>query len=60
MQYLEEEGFDATYFPRGDGGKGYRDKLAHLPDDLELGESFAIMGMYIQFRDTRQDSPGLR
>lgn len=43
LQHLREEGFDATYLPHGPGGKAYRDTLAHLADDLELGEYYAII-----------------
>ncbi|KAK3058123.1 hypothetical protein LTR09_001201 [Extremus antarcticus] len=43
LQHFIEEGFDATYLPRGGGGKPYRDELARLNDDLELGESYAIV-----------------
>ena len=45
LQYFIEEGFDATYLPRGAGGKPYREKLADLSSDLELGESYAIVGI---------------
>jgi hypothetical protein len=47
LQRFEDEGFDVTYLPRGNGGKAYRDKLKSLPDDLELGESYSIVGMRI-------------
>ncbi|CAK4033153.1 Hypothetical predicted protein [Lecanosticta acicola] len=42
-QYFKEEGFDVTYLPWNNGGKAYRNALAHLPDDLELGESYAVV-----------------
>lgn len=44
IQYLQEEGFDATYLPYGNGGKAYKDELKHLADDLELGENYAVVG----------------
>lgn len=44
IKYFKEEGFDVTYLPFGKGGKDYRDRLKHLQDDLELGESYAIVG----------------
>lgn len=33
-----------TYLPWKGGGKAYRNVLSHLPDDLELGESYAVVG----------------
>ena len=47
MQHFFEEGFDVTYLPRGNGGKGYNDKLKRLAEDLELGENYAIVGVYV-------------
>ena len=45
LSHLKDEGFDAIYMPFSGNVKAYKDKLAHLPDDLELGESFAIICM---------------
>lgn len=45
LRSFEDEGFDVTYFPYNGGGKPYREKLANLANDLELGESYAIVGM---------------
>ena len=45
MQHFKEEGFDVTYLPHGQGGKAYTDELKHLGSDLELGESYAIVGI---------------
>lgn len=44
VQHFIEEGFDVTYLPHGNGGKAYIDHLRRLADDLELGESYAIVG----------------
>ena len=44
LSHLKQEGFDATYIPFKGNVKAYKNELAHLPDDLELGESFAILG----------------
>ena len=46
VQHFQEEGFDVTYLPYGAGGKAYKDHLRHLNDDLELGEDYAIVGIY--------------
>ncbi|EME42768.1 hypothetical protein DOTSEDRAFT_176049 [Dothistroma septosporum NZE10] len=43
LQHLKDEGFNVTYLPWQNGGKPYRTQLAHLADDLELGESYAIL-----------------
>lgn len=45
---FEDEGFDVTYLPYNNGGKAYREKLANLSSDLELGESYAIVGESIK------------
>ncbi|KAF2088457.1 carboxymethylenebutenolidase [Saccharata proteae CBS 121410] len=37
------EGFDVTYHPLGPGGKAFANKIKSLPDDLELGEYYALM-----------------
>jgi len=50
LSHLKQEGFDATYIPFKGNVKAYKNELAHLPDDLELGESFAIIGT---------DNPGM-
>jgi len=44
LSHLKQEGFDTTYLPYNGNVKGYKSQLAHLPDELELGESFAIIG----------------
>lgn len=44
IKHLQEEGFDVTYLPYGQGGKPYVTELKHLADDLELGESYGIIG----------------
>jgi len=43
LSHLKDEGFDTIYMPFTGNVKAYKDKLARLPDDLELGESFAII-----------------
>ncbi|KAF2173815.1 hypothetical protein M409DRAFT_62064 [Zasmidium cellare ATCC 36951] len=43
LAHFHSEGYDVTYLPLGAGGKPYRNELAHLADDLELGESYAIV-----------------
>jgi hypothetical protein len=45
LKYFRDEGFDATYLPKGSDNKAYKDRLKHLADDLELGENYAIVGM---------------
>lgn len=45
IRHLQEEEFDVTYLPHGSGGKAYKEQLKQLPNDLELGESYAIVGM---------------
>lgn len=45
IRQFSSEGFDVTYVPYGQGGKVYREKLKNLADDLELGESYAIVCM---------------
>jgi hypothetical protein len=45
FQALQDEGFDVTYLPYGRGGKPYREKLKSLGSDLELGESYSIVGI---------------
>jgi len=44
LSHLRQEGFEVHYFPYNGNVKEYKNALAHLPDDLELGESFAIIG----------------
>lgn len=44
LAHWKQEGFDTTYLPYTGDEKTYRQKLARLPDELELGESFAIIG----------------
>ena len=43
LQHWREEGFDVTYLPYGNNIKAYKQELAHLADDLELGEYYAII-----------------
>ncbi|KAK4498151.1 hypothetical protein PRZ48_010807 [Zasmidium cellare] len=43
LAHLQSEGYDVTYLPWSNGGKAYRTHLAHLADDLELRESYAII-----------------
>ena len=44
LSHWKEEGFDVTYFPYDGNQKAYKQKLAHLADDIELGESYALIG----------------
>jgi len=44
LSHLKDEGFKAIYMPFDGNVKAYKNELAHLPDALELGESFAIIG----------------
>ena len=46
LRHLQEEGFDVTFLPHRNGGKEYKEKLKHLSDDLELGESYGIIGTF--------------
>lgn len=50
MRHFREEGFDVTYLPYGNDVKAYKNDLKHLADDLELGESYAIVGQYEQYK----------
>lgn len=45
LSHLKDEGFTAIYIPFDGNVKAYKNQLAHFPDSLELGESFAIIGM---------------
>ena len=45
IQHFKEEDFDVTYLPYGMGGKAYKDRLTRLDEDLEFGESYAIVGI---------------
>lgn len=44
IQHLKDEGFDVTYLPYKGDPKQYKWELAHLADDLELGENYALIG----------------
>ncbi|KAK3724406.1 hypothetical protein LTR37_001030 [Vermiconidia calcicola] len=43
IEYFQDEDFDVTYLPRGNGGKAYRENLKSFGRDLELGESYAVV-----------------
>ena len=44
IQHWKEEGFQVSYLPFKGQCKGYIRDIDHLPDDLELGEKYAIVG----------------
>ncbi|GAB7355432.1 hypothetical protein MBLNU459_g5942t1 [Dothideomycetes sp. NU459] len=43
LDHWKQEGFDATYFPYNGDNKAYKSHLQHLADDIELGESYALI-----------------
>ena len=46
LKHLRQEGFDVNYLPFTGDVKGFKWTIQHLADDLELGQSYAIIGMY--------------
>lgn len=44
ISHWKQEGFDVTYLPFGGDVKAYRQQLATLPEDLELGEYYGLIG----------------
>lgn len=44
IQHWKEEGFEVSYLPFTGQRKEYIRELDHLPDPLELGEKYAIVG----------------
>ena len=45
IQHWREEGFDVSYLPFKGQQKEYIRQIDHLPDPLELGEKYAIVGL---------------
>ena len=43
----QNEGFEIAYVPYGDGGKEYLSRLNPVKESLGVGDSYAIIGMYI-------------
>lgn len=43
LQHWKEEGFDVTYLPYDGNARAFKTELSHLADDLELGESYALI-----------------
>ena len=46
-QQWQDEGFQVTYLPFTGTRKQYERELQHLPDPLELGEKYAIVGWFL-------------
>ena len=46
IQHWKEEGFEVSYLPFKGQRKEYIRELDHLPDPLELGEKYAIIGLF--------------
>lgn len=44
LAHFQEEGFQVSYLPYGGNHAAYQRQLQHLADNLELGESYAIVG----------------
>ena len=44
LEHWKEEGFQVAYLPYDGDHKAYQNKLQHLPDPLELGDKYAIVG----------------
>lgn len=48
LSHWKAEGYNVSYLPCNvDDVKAYKQELARLPEELELGESFAIVGMLL-------------
>jgi hypothetical protein len=47
MQNWKDEGFQVTYLPFTGSRKQYERDLHRLPDPLELGEKYAIVGWFL-------------
>ncbi|THZ51736.1 carboxymethylenebutenolidase [Aureobasidium pullulans] len=43
LKHLRQEGFDVNYLPFTGDVKGFKWTIQHLADDLELGQSYAII-----------------
>lgn len=46
LRNFKDEGFQIRYMPYDGDKAAYQRQLAHLTDPLELGETYAIVGMY--------------
>lgn len=46
LDYWKQEGFLAKYFPYSGDGKALKYWLQHVADELEVGESFALIGQH--------------
>lgn len=44
IQHWQEEGFEVAYLPFRGQRKAYVRDIERLPDELELGEKYAIVG----------------
>lgn len=56
LQNWKDEGFLVTYLPFTGSRKQYERDVHHLPEPLELGEKYAIVGWFFQPLSTRQGS----
>lgn len=46
LSHWKAEGFDATYLQYKGDPKAFKNTIFGLSEELELGESFAMVGMY--------------
>lgn len=47
IQNWKDEGFEVTYLPFAGSRKQYERDVQSLPDPLELGEKYAIVGWFL-------------
>ena len=45
VSHFQQEGFQVAYLPYDGNHKAFQDRLQHLADPLDLGETYAIVGM---------------
>ena len=50
IEQWRDEGFQVQYLPFGDGGKAYTKTLHSLGHGLGVGESYAIVGIWLHLR----------
>lgn len=46
LDHWKQEGFDARYVPYDGDAKAYKYWLQHYSDELEIGESYALIGQH--------------